>query len=258
MIIAAAQTIPLSDNTEANIEDHLRLISLAAGHGVQLIVFPEMSLTGYERERAAELALSEDDPRLEVFKEKASLYKMVIIAGAPIKVGSGLHIGSFIFFPDGKVSIYTKQYLHEGEELFYTSSFDHNPIFDLGDEKVSVAICADITHAEHCATAHRNKATLYLASIFYTPNGIASAYEQLGSYARKHSMNILMSNYGGSSYQFAAAGQSAFWSSKGHLIGKAGAQGEELLIAEKVNGNGTTKIAYGDAGIPSGVKALGK
>lgn len=174
-------------------------------------------------------------------------WRRTIIAGAPIKQDGKLYIGSFVFFPDRRVSIYTKQHLHEGEELFYTSSFDHNPIFDLGDEKVSVAICADITHAEHCATAHRNKATLYLASIFYTPNGIASAYKQLGSYARKHSMNILMSNYGGPSYQFAAAGQSAFWSTKGQLIGKAGEQGEELLIAEKVNGNWATKIAFGDA-----------
>jgi predicted amidohydrolase len=242
MIIASAQTIPFSQNTEANIQSHIRLIELAAQHRAQLIVFPELSLTGYERELASELILSKHDPRLEVIKEKAALFNMIIITGAPVLLSGKLHIGSFIFFPDKSVSIYTKQYLHEGEELFFTPSFDHNPIFDVGGEKVSLAICADISHPDHSATANGNKVTLYVASIFYTPKGISSAYELLGRYAQKYYMNILMSNFGGPSYHFDAAGQSAFWNIEGQLVGKASPQGEELLIVEKLNGVWKTKV----------------
>jgi predicted amidohydrolase len=232
MIIAAAQTKPFDNNTEQNIQEHFRLIELAAKKEVQLIVFPEMSLTGYQRELADELAFSENDLRLDAFKEKAVFNKMIIVAGAPIKINSQLHIGSFIFLPDNTVSIYTKQFLHQGEEYFFSPNFNCNPTIELDNEVISLAICADIANPIHPQNAYKNKTTLYLASIFYTPNGIAEAYQQLSDYARKYSMKILMANYGGPSYQYESAGQSAFWNNNGELTCKIEKQTEELLVVQ--------------------------
>jgi predicted amidohydrolase len=230
MIVAAAQTKPFKNNIQENILDHLRLIELAAQKGVQLIVFPEMSLTGYERELAETVFFYENDARLDVFKEKAILYNLVIIVGAPIKINSQLYIGAFIFIPFKEVLIYTKQFLHTGEEFFFSPSSKYNPMIELNNEIISLAICADITNSAHPKNAYDNKTTLYIASIFYTPNGIAEAYEQLSHYAKTFSMKILMSNYGGPSYNFESAGQSAFWDSNGVLIEKIENQEEELLI----------------------------
>lgn len=232
MILAAAQTKPVKNNTEKNIQDHFRLIDIAFQRGVELIVFPEMSLTGYEREVANELAFSEEDVRLNGFKEKAVLYKMTIIIGAPILIRSQLYIGSFIFLPDNTVSIYTKQFLHEGEEHFFVPNSKYNPIIELNNEVISFAICSDINNSIHPQNANKNKATLYIASIFYTPNGIAEAYQQLSSYAGKYSMKVLMSNYGGSSYHYESAGQSAYWNNKGELIRKLENETEEILIVD--------------------------
>lgn len=229
MIIAAAQTKP-SKNTAENIQDHLRLIELAAKENVQLIIFPEMSLTGYERELADELSFSINDLRLEILKEKAVSHQIIIVAGAPIKVNSQLHIGSFIFMPDKTVSIYTKQFLHQGEELFFSPNFDYNPIIEMEDELISFAICADITNPAHPQNAYKNKTTLYLASIFYTPNGIDEGHQQLSGYAKKYSMKILMANYGGPSYKYEAGGKSAFWNNGGALKNQIENQTDELLI----------------------------
>ena len=99
--IAAAQIKPIEQNTHSNIQTHLQMIDLAARQNVELIVFPEMALTGYEREMAKQLSFTEDDVRLNVFKDKAEANKMLIIVGAPIKIDSTLHIGSFKFLPTG-------------------------------------------------------------------------------------------------------------------------------------------------------------
>jgi predicted amidohydrolase len=232
MILAAAQTKPFKNNTDQNILEHLRLVELAAKEGAKLIVFPEMSLTGYERELADELSFSENDSRLSSLKEKAVSGQIIIVAGAPIKIDSQLHIGSFIFKPDNTVSIYTKQFLHDGEELFFSPGFDYNPMVEIENERISFAICADITNPTHPENAARNKSTLYLASIFYTPNGIQEGHQQLSSYAKKHTLKILMANFGGPSYNFEAGGQSAYWNNDGELLAKVEDPSEEMLFVE--------------------------
>lgn len=48
LIIASAQTCSIAGDLAANIQRHLALMVAAAEHGVQLLVFAELSLTGYE------------------------------------------------------------------------------------------------------------------------------------------------------------------------------------------------------------------
>lgn len=232
MKIAAAQIKPVEQNTHSNIQTHLQMIDLAAKQNVELIVFPEMSLTGYEREMADQLSFTENDTRLNVFKDKAEANKMLIIVGAPIKIDSTLHIGSFIFLPDRTTSIYTKQFLHDGEEKYFTPSSIYNPLIEFKNEIVSIAICADINNPMHSKQAYNRKTTLYVPSIFYTPNGIAEGHKTLSDYAKEYSMNVLMANYTGSSYRIEAAGQSGFWNNHGELIAQLDNTEENLLIIE--------------------------
>lgn len=46
--IAAAQTIPVRGDVDANLKQHVRLVRAAAAEQAQVLVFPELSLTGYE------------------------------------------------------------------------------------------------------------------------------------------------------------------------------------------------------------------
>jgi predicted amidohydrolase len=232
MKIAAAQIKSTDNNMDANIQIHVRMIELAAQQNVELVLFPEMSLTGYERENAEALSFTENDARLAVFMEKAKQYQMFIIVGAPIKMKSDLFIGSFIFSPSGTTQIYTKQFLHDGEELYFSSSNKLNPLIEWQDEKISLAICADISHPIHAENASKANTTLYLASIFYTPNVIDEAYKNLCFYAGKYNMNIFMANYIGNSYSMVAAGKSACWNKKGELISQLNGEEENLLIVE--------------------------
>ena len=242
MILAAAQTKPTREDIDANLLDHYRLIELAVQNGAQLIAFPEMSITGYERENTRKLAFQQDDSRLNHLRKLASENNIIIVAGAPIQIEDEMFIGEFVISPDQTVLIYTKQFLHEGEDEFFQPSFDYNPMITIEDQKISFAICADIDNALHPESACKRATDIYIASIFFTPNGIPNAYRDLQSYAQKHKMNVLMSNFSGESWGYPSAGQSAFWNNKGELVGQMNDSDSGLLLVENKNDNWTSRI----------------
>jgi predicted amidohydrolase len=241
MILASAQTSPKRFDINANLIDHYKRVELAAKNGADLILFPELSITGYEREKANELIFEKNDSRLIELKKLSVRYNIIVITGAPIQIGNDLFIGSFIIKPDDTVSIYTKQFLHTGEDLFYKSSFDYNPVIEIKNERISIAICADINNPKHPENAKEKDTTIYLAGIFFEPSDMQKAYRTLSSYAEQFSMNVLMSNYTGQSWNLDGGGESGFWDKNGNLIANLNDTDSGLLLVEKVNNNRTSK-----------------
>ncbi|MBZ4033310.1 carbon-nitrogen hydrolase family protein [Flavobacterium sp. 17A] len=242
MILATAQTKPKRGDISSNLLNHYKLIELAVQNGANLIAFPELSITGYERENAAALTFTKDDYRIDHLKELAARHNIIIVAGAPILIESEMFIGEFVISPDDSVSIYTKQFLHEGENEFFKSSFDYNPMVRIEDQNISFAICADIDNPLHAESAAKNNTDIYIASIFFSPNGISNAYIDLQNYAQKHKMNVLMSNFSGESWGSPSAGQSAFWNNKGELVAQMNDSDSGLLLVEKQGDDWTSKI----------------
>lgn len=242
MKIASAQINSVVGKISQNLESHYKMIELASLNHVDLIMFPEMSITGYCREEGKSLALTENDEVLRKLKNLSVEKEIIIIAGAPIKVEDNLHIGSFIFSPDNSIKIYTKQYLHMGEEIYYESSFNNNPLIELENEKISLAICADIENPLHPKIAYANESTFYLPSIFYSANGINKGREKLGMFAKKYSLNILMSNYSGHHWGMESGGKSSFWTNNGELKAELNSSDEGLIIIEKENDIWKTEI----------------
>jgi predicted amidohydrolase len=246
--IAAAQTIPARGDVGANLEQHVRLIRLAATEGARLLAFPELSLTGYELDLAAELAFSESDPRLAPLVEEAFSSAMTLIAGAPVRIGSRLHIGAFILSPDRAVGLYTKQRLGAFPEsasrdgtvppaeatVFHPG--ERNPLIRLGGDTAAVAICADAGRPSHPREAAERGANIYLASMFVIPSEFETEVSNLGTYAARHGMAVAFANYGGPSGGLASAGRSAIWSESGELLVRLGATGAGIAVA--VEGDG--------------------
>ncbi len=230
MFIASAQINSVKGAIHDNLENHIEYIKLAAQRGAELILFPELSLTDYIREGASDLSLTIYDASINLLRDYAMSYNICIVVGAPIHQKSGLHIGSFILTPEGGIDLYTKQYLHTGEEQFYQSSFEHNPILYVGDYKSQFAICADIENLNHPKAAALKKVNLYLASIFYTVQSIDDLHLKMANYAKKFQMNILMSNFCGESYQLLAGGRSAFGNQEGKLIAELDKYRNGLLV----------------------------
>ncbi len=69
MKIAAAQVRSLPGEIVRNVHRHCEVVQSAAVHGVNLIMFPELSLTGYEPSLASRLAIDESDACLQPLQE---------------------------------------------------------------------------------------------------------------------------------------------------------------------------------------------
>ena len=235
MILASAQTQPNPRDIRQNLDQHYQLVERAAKEGAELIVFPEMSLTGYEREKASDLSFSLIDPRLDKLRSLADKHRIIIIAGAPVKINEKLHIGSLIIKPNSATSLYTKQHLHNGEEQFFSPSAEYNPLINLQNEKISFAICADIDHSIHPKKAKKVLSSIYIPSIFFSKSGISDAHSKLSNYAKKHSLSILMSNFSGTSNGIQSGGRSAFWNAQGDLVKQLDENADGLLVVKKEN-----------------------
>lgn len=238
-IIAAAQSISKRGDVAANTESHLQLIARAAQHQAGLICFPELSLTGYEMDLAEGLAFRLNDQRLEVFSQAAQQHDMIILIGAPARSDSGLHIGSFLFYPDGRTDLYTKQFLHMGsEDAFFTAQAEQKDvIIHFNEERIFCAICADLTHQEHAVKAFESQSSIYFPSALISKKGYATDAAFLKSYASEYKLTVILSNYGAPSGGYDAAGRSAIWSAGGALLHELDGPGEALLIATKENGS---------------------
>ncbi|MCG8701001.1 MAG: carbon-nitrogen hydrolase family protein [Bacteroidales bacterium] len=228
--IAAAQLNTHLGETTANIEKHLGFIEIAAKHNAQLILFPELSLTGYCRDEAASLYFSTNDERLKTIQQSAINNKIWAICGAPIKIKERLYIGAFVISPEGNIDFYTKQYLHTGEDVAYSSSFNYNPDIEIGNFKASLGICYDIENEAHVKSASKAGSNLYLASIFYPSKSMAQAHSLLGKYACENKINIIMSNYCGQHWSMKSGGESAAWSKTGELITSLQEQNEGIAL----------------------------
>ncbi|NOQ23772.1 MAG: carbon-nitrogen hydrolase family protein [Bacteroidales bacterium] len=236
LIIAAAQTIPVKGDVDENIKKHISLIDQAHQKGVDLIVFPELSLTGYEPELARALAFTEKDERLNPLMETAYEKQMILVVGAPIQKNGKLHIGAFIIYPNKSSAIYTKRYLHTGEDKFFDPG-ELDPQIELKGETVSLAICADINNASHPKKASSNGANVYIAGVLWSTEGYKNDIKLMKDYATNYKMLVVLSNFGGDSGGYEAAGKSMIFSSNGEIISEIEGRGEGLAIARRENGN---------------------
>jgi predicted amidohydrolase len=245
--IAVAQTCPAKGDVATNLQQHIRLALVAATEGAQIVVFPELSLTGYEIGLAPDLAFSEDDRRLFPLMETAATAAVVLVVGAPVRLGSQLHIGAFILFPDRKTALYTKHSLGAfGEsarcdgivppaEATVFKPGERNPLIHLGLNTAAVAICADIGRPSHPQHAVERGANTYLASMFIIPSEFDGDAAKLRRYAVTHSMATGLANFGSATGGLAAAGRSGVWSEAGELLVQLPAQGAGIATATETN-----------------------
>ena len=193
--VAVAQTIARPGDILGSIEDHVRLANEAADRGARLVVFPELSLTGYDRRLTAADAVSPDDRRLAPLRGVADRRAVHVVVGAPLVSARGFHIGALCLAPHRAAAVYTKRYLHEGEQVAFVPG-DGGDLLEVDGAAVAVAVCADSAHPEHAAEAAARGARVYAASSFMTPAGYAADAARLERYARAHHLAVMMANYG--------------------------------------------------------------
>ncbi|MEM6514484.1 MAG: carbon-nitrogen hydrolase family protein [Pseudomonadota bacterium] len=235
MRIAAVQLRSVPGDVAANTERHLLAAATAARESVQLVVFPELSLTGYEPTMADDLALSLDDPQLDRFLRASTDLGLILAIGIPMRADGKPTITQAFFQPADEPLIYSKQHLHDDELPFFQTG--KPPIYlEHGAERLVPAICYEALLPEHIEQSAGLGATTYLASVAKPAEAVERAHADFPDVARRHGFSIVMCNAVGPSDNFNSAGGSAVWNKDGACLAMASETEECLLCFDTVNG----------------------
>ena len=148
--IALAQCAPALGAFERNLRMHLETIERARSAGAGLVVFPELSLTGYYvKDLAGDLACSADDARLAPLA-KASQPIDVLAGFVERRPDGRIHIASGYWTKGGLAHVHRKVYLptygifDDGRYFARGERFD---LFPSAAGEAGIAICEDAWHA---------------------------------------------------------------------------------------------------------------
>jgi predicted amidohydrolase len=149
--VGLAQIYPKLGDLKANLTKHLAYVDQAVAQGVELLVFPELSMTGYQlQDLVSEVAISAhpDDPIFAELLTASKKLDMVVgfvqrdirnrfyIASAYLSGGECVHIHRKIYLPTYSMF----------DEARYFDMGEHVRAFDTRFGRVGMLICEDFWH----------------------------------------------------------------------------------------------------------------
>jgi predicted amidohydrolase len=141
--VATTQLYVRHMDVKRNLAAHFEIIGQAADAACDLVVFPELSITGHngtpEVTRAAELS---NGPIYQAICEKAQRHRIVVAYGF-CELFRGAHYNSYALVgPDGMIGIQRKVHASFDEFFRFRQAYEWN-VFDLGFCRIGTAICHD-------------------------------------------------------------------------------------------------------------------
>jgi len=149
--VALAQIAPRLGALEENLERHHELVGQARAEGADLVVFPELGLTGYLlQDLNAEVAMRRDDPRLQELARVADGLAVVVsfveesddhrlfIAAALLEGGAVRHVHRKVFLPTYG--------LFDERRFFAPGSMLRAVTSDRLGLRLGISVCEDFWH----------------------------------------------------------------------------------------------------------------
>jgi 5-aminopentanamidase len=164
MKIALAQMKPVLHDKPKNLEMMHYHIQKASLQKCQLILFPELVLTGYfTREKTKELAEDINGESILQLKDWAREYNLMIIAGFPEKVEEEVFNSAVIIDQKGEiVGTYQKVHLWDEEEKYFSAG-QNFPVWQTVFGTIGVMICYDTEFPETARILAEKGASIILA-----------------------------------------------------------------------------------------------
>jgi predicted amidohydrolase len=245
MKLALAQISPHLGDVKKNFNLHIKYIKKAKRKKVDLLVFPELSLTGYLlKDLLEEVALNTEKDR--VFEEfKALSREISLVLGFVEEKEKGLFYNSAAFFSGGKI-------LHIHRKVFLPTygMFDEGRFFSQGKNfhtfssafgKMGLMICRDFLHygASYLLFAGGSEIIIVLSAApgrgVSEKEGFATCkmWELMGEAVSRFSTSfVIYCNRVGFENGMSFAGGSFIYSPMGELLTKASYLDEEFILQE--------------------------
>lgn len=233
MKIAAGQFTCVPADVAANVRQMTALAGHARARGAELVVFPELAVTGYELEAVLAdpgLWVTPDDPRLDAIREGGTA---TVVNCAAATDGPRPAIETLVFGADGELlTTYRKQHLFEHEQAVFTAG-QHDGRFEFGGLRFALATCYDNHFPDLTARGAADGCQVHLASSLYGTGGgaeeLAAIYPGI---AKDLNMHVVLANHAGPAGPWTGCGRSSVWAPGGAVLTEADAQTTMLVVAD--------------------------
>ena len=244
MKIALIQMSSAKGKVAQNLEQTLFFIQTARQNGAEIIVFPEMNLTGYfTKEKYSDKCLSLDSAEVKKVIEMSN--GMTIVFGIAEEKDGKKYI-SQVVAQDGKIlGVYRKNNIKDNETLLFSPGLEE-PVFTVGENKFGITICADIDQPElfsayakkgcnmifECASpdlyGDRENRNWEKGYLWWKKNCI----EKIGKYAKENKINIAVATGSGRNEEDDFPGGGYFFSPNGDIFKETTDYKQEILYCD--------------------------
>ena len=244
MRIAIAQCAPALGAVKRNLELHREWIATAKAGGAKVVVFPELSLTGYYlKDLAADVACAADDPLLAPIAEASR--DIDVVAGfverskdAKLHIAQGYWSGGALRHVHRKVYLPTYGIFDDGRYFGAGPGF---VTFDSAFGTAGLAICEDLWHVSVPYLYAVGGASVIISPAASPGRGVAEGGD-LGTaascrmmdrfYAQYLTVYVVFANRVGHEDGIGFWGGSEVVAPDGTVVARAKEFEEELLFAE--------------------------
>ena len=230
--IAAVQRVSRPGDIAATVAEHTAQIAAAADVGAGVVLFPELSLTGYEPDLIDlhGIRIAVDDPILQPLSRICQQRRVHALVGVPT-AGTALPlIGILHIDARGAVRLaYAKQHLHVGEIGIFGAG-SAGAILDIGGWKLAPAIGSDTAAPTHPSAARRAGADAYLVAGVYIIGSEQRLAQQMEQAARQR-LWVMLAQYSGGTGGGPACGLSGGWRPGGGEVVRLGA-GPDIAVMD--------------------------
>jgi NAD+ synthase (glutamine-hydrolysing) len=243
-VIGLAQCDAVLGDLQQNLAAHRRWIAQARERGVDLLVFPELSLTGYLlQDLVHEVSLRADDPVLLALAREAAPMG-VCVGGIEESPLLAQYIAGF-YLEDGRVvHVHRKVYLASYgvfDEARYVGSGARVTAFDTRRGRLGIAICEDCWHPSLVGLLLLDGAHLIVVQTASPvrdlregelPRNAEIWMDTLRSYARLYGAYIAFCNRVGSEDGLLFWGRSTVFGPDGEVVTSGPLYDEQLVVGE--------------------------
>lgn len=236
MRVALYQCEPLPLDVSGNLTRLERQAQAAAAQGAQVLVCPEMFLTGYNigARACAELAQAQDGPAAQRIAEIARQYAIAILYGYPERsVEQRVYNAVQLIDSRGeRSSNYRKTHLFsELDKSMFSAGEDLGPVVELNGWRLGMLICYDVEFPENT-----RRLALAGAELILVPTANMAPFDfvcdvTVRARAFENHCYVVYANYCGSEGEIRYCGLSSVCAPDGSRPALA-AQDERLLIAD--------------------------
>jgi predicted amidohydrolase len=234
MNVGFLQFSPVFGNPEQNLT-FIRE-NLKKAHSLEILVLPELALTGYTFEDSEEAYRLSEEIGGKYSEELVSIAgenRITMAVGFLEREGKHLYNSSVLVDGKGVIGVYRKIHLFRDEKAIFKSGNTGFPVFTVGDVKVGLLVCFDWIFPEAARTLALKGADM----ILHSANLVLPHYQKAAiTRAIENRIFIILANRTGIEDRFGVknvfTGESEIVNPEGRIILKADKDEEGLFSVD--------------------------